>query len=415
MLVTYYDAYNVLTKVYQKGSFIKQALSSTVIEPLNKARVTKICYGVLDKDVTLDYIISTFCAKSPKASVKVLLKIGLYSIKYLETPPHLVTDTLVELCKKLGKQGVSGFLNAVLRKFVRTGVALPTGDDAKSLSIFYSCPEFIVKKLISSYGLAVARKFLSYDKERTFIRFNDGVQGEKYLTENGYSYISTPFSDTFEVEKFTLNDDFYSGLYTFQSVGSRAICSAISGGEKLLDCCSAPGGKAVKLSSKFTSVTSCDVHEHRVELIKSYAKRMGKENITAKCLDATVFNKEFERVFDVVLCDAPCSGSGVMKDNPDIKLNRTESSILELSNLQLKILSNVSSYVKTGGELIYSTCSVLSEENDLVIKKFLSENDGFEVTDVDCLLPNLKTKYGLQFLPQISQGAGFYLCKLKKL
>lgn len=415
MLVTYYDSYSVLTKVYQKGTFIKQALSSTQVEPLNKARVTKICYGVLDKDVTLDYIISSFCAKPPKTAVKVLLKIGLYSIKYLETPPHLVTDTLVELCKKLGKTGVSGFLNAVLRKFVREGCVIPTDDSVKSLAVRYSCPEFIVQKLISSYGLTTAKEFLSYDKERTFIRFNDGVDGEKYLTENNHAFTKTPFTDTYEVEKFTLNDDFYSGLFTFQSVGSRAICSVLSGGETLLDCCSAPGGKAVKLSSTFNSVTACDIHEHRVELIKSYAKRMGKDNITALCLDATVFNPNFKEGFDAVLCDAPCSGTGVMKDNPDIKLNRTVGSIFNLTALQLKILTNVSSYVKVGGELVYSTCSVLKEENDLVIENFLKSNKNFAVEKSACDLPHLKTNYGMQFLPQISQGAGFYICKLKRL
>ncbi|MBO7214855.1 MAG: methyltransferase domain-containing protein [Clostridia bacterium] len=415
MLVTYYDSYNVLSKVYQKGSFIKQALINTQVEPLNKAKITKICYGVLDKDITLNHIISVLCQKPPKASVKILLKIGIYSIKYLETPPHLVTDTLVELCKKLGKSGVSGFLNAVLRRFVREGFELPSGNDIKSFSITYSCPEFIVKKLVNCYGLDLAKDFLSYDKDRTFIRFNTGVDGLKYLNDNGVEFINTPFDDTFEVKKFSLNGDFYDGVYTFQSVGSRAICSMANGGNELLDCCSAPGGKAVCLSSKYDSVTACDIHEHRVELINAYATRMNKTNVTASVMDATVYSEDFLNRFDTVLCDAPCSGSGVMKDNPDIKLNRNEQSINELTALQLRILLNVSNYVKKGGELIYSTCSVLKEENDLIIKNFLSKTNGFAVQQINCSLDSLKTEYGLQFLPQISQGAGFYVCKIKKL
>ncbi|MBR3804181.1 MAG: 16S rRNA (cytosine(967)-C(5))-methyltransferase RsmB [Clostridia bacterium] len=415
MLVTYYDCYQVLSKVYQKGSFIKQAISSTQIEPLGKARVIKICYGVLDKDVTLDYIISSLCSKPPKTTVKILIKIGLYSIKYLETPPHLVTDNLVSLCKKLGKTGVSGFLNAILRRFCREGIDLPSGNKVKDLSVRFSCPEFIVKKLVLGYGLETAIKILSYDEDKTFIRFNDNQNGEEYLKSNAVEYQKTPFSDTFEVKKFTLNEDFYSGVYTFQSVGSRAICSVVTGGEKLLDCCSAPGGKAVKLSEIFDSVTACDIHEHRVELIKSYAKRMGKSNVTAILRDATESCEDFLNSFDTVLCDAPCSGTGVIKDNPDIKLNRTETAVSALSELQLKILSNVSSYVKNGGELIYSTCSVLTEENDGVIEKFLSKNDNFKVVETKNALNHLKTEFGLQFLPHISQGAGFYLCKLKKL
>ncbi|MBQ3235075.1 MAG: methyltransferase domain-containing protein [Clostridia bacterium] len=415
MLVTYYDAYNVLSKVYSKGSFIKQALLNTQVEPLNKARVTKICYGVLDKDITLNFIISKFCQKAPKLAVKTLLKIGIYSLKYLGTPPHLVTDTLVELCKKLGKQGVSGFLNAVLRRYVREGCEIPQGNGIFALSINYSCPEFIVKKLINSYGLDVTKEFLAYDKERTFIRFNDGVDGLKYLEENNVKYYKTPYLDTFEVEKFTLSGDFYDGVYTFQSIGSRAICALALGGDSLLDCCSAPGGKAVKLSSIYKTVTACDIHEHRVELIKSYATRMNKPNVNAIVKDATVYDEAFDSRFDTVLCDVVCSGSGVMKDNPDIKLNRTDNDILELSKLQLKILKNASRYVKKGGELIYSTCSVLSEENDLVIAEFLKENSGYTIENLNSELNCIKTEYGLQFLPHVSQGAGFYACKIKRL
>ncbi len=415
MLITYYDTYNVLSKVYGKGTFIKQALSSTQVEPLNKARVTKICYGVLDKDITLEYFISKLCAKNPKLSIKVLLKIGLYSINYLKTPPHLVTDTIVSLAKKMGKSGVSGFINAVLRNFVRNGVVLSDETDSKSLSIKYSCPEFIVKRLVDTYGIETSIDFLKFDEEKTYIRFNSGVDGVKYLTENGFEYIKTPFENLFEVKRFSLNDDFYSGLYTFQSIGSVAICSAFSGGEKLIDVCSAPGGKAVYLSDKFDFVTACDIHEHRVALINSYAKRMNKQNITAIVKDSSKVSVEYENSFDGVLCDVPCSGTGVMKDNPDIKLNRTDNAIVDLSKTQQKILNSSAKYLNAKGELIYSTCSVLKEENDEVISKFLNENKDFEVVEITSKLPHVKTEFGLQFLPHISLGAGFYLAKLRRI
>ncbi len=414
MLVTYYDCYNVLSKVYSDKTYIKQALSSTQVEPLNKARVTKICYGVLDKDITLEYFLSKLCSKSPKLAIKTLLKIGLYSINYLKTPPHVVTDNLVSLAKKMGKGGVSGFINAVLRNFTRTQIELPSGNDVLSLSIRYSCPDFIVKRLIDSYGLEVALDFLSYDEDKTYIRFNTGIDGAKYLTENNVEFAKTPFDNSFEVKRFTINDDFYSGLYTFQSIGSVAICSVFSGGNSLLDTCSAPGGKAVLLSDKYKSVTACDIHEHRVELINSYASRMNKQNITAMVKDSTIFNLEFETSFDGVLCDVPCSGTGVMKDNPDIKLNRTDNAISEIVKTQLKILENSARYLKKGGELVYSTCSVMREENDGVIEKFIANNNDFEVVDCNSNLPHLKTKFGLQFLPHLSLGAGFYLSKIKR-
>ena len=142
---------------------------------------------------------------------------------------------------------------------------------------------------------------------------------------------------------------------------------------------------------------------------------MNKTNISALVLDSTVYCEEFDGFFDTVLCDAPCSGSGVMKDNPDIKLHRTLKGVEELKDLQLKILSNVSKYVKSGGELIYSTCSVLNEENDALVENFLKSNGDFAVCDTTCELNHIKTNYGLQFLPHISNGAGFYVSKMKKL
>ena len=413
MLVTYYDCYNVLSKVYSDGAYIKQALNGTQVEERNRSAITKICYGVLDRDIELDYILQVFCTKKPKQAVKTLLKIGLYAIKYLNTPPHAVTDTLVTLCKKMGKGGVSGFINAVLRNYLRKGVEIPNGDDVKSISIRYSCPEFLVKKLLKTYGVDSAKKILSYDEEDTYLRFE--TDGEDYLKSIGANYKTTPFKNLYSVKNFRLDGGFYEGIYTYQSIGSVAICSVASGGKKLLDCCSAPGGKAVLLSSIYDSVTACDIHEHRVNLIKSYATRMNKDNITAIVKDASVFNAEFENNFDTVLADVPCSGTGVIKQNPDIKLNRTGESIKALTDLQFKILNNVSKYVKVGGELIYSTCSVLSEENDGVIEKFIEQNGEFEVQKIDCKLNGMSTKFGMQFLPNLSMGAGFYVCKLKKV
>ena len=414
MLVTYYDCYNVLTKVYSDKAFIKQALNTTQIEERNRSTVTKICYGVLDKDITLDYVLSKFCTKNPKLAVRTLLKIGLYSIIFLSTPPHLVTDTLVELCKKLGKGGVSGFINAVLRNYLRKGVEYPSGSDTYSLSIKYSCPEFIIDKFIKTYGLDTTEKILACENSTSFVRFNTGIDGEKYLIEQGVSYEKTPFDNLFVVKNFKQNEDFYSGIYTFQSIGSVYICSLASGGEKLLDCCSAPGGKVVLLSDKYKSCLACDVHAHRVELIKSYASRMNKQNVEAIYKDATVFDKDFCDGFDTVLCDAPCSGTGVISENPDIKLNRKQSDIDELKNLQLSILQNVSKYVKSGGELIYSTCSLLEDENDLVIEKFLQNNKNFKVINQEPTLNAFKSKFGVTLLPSTCFGAGFYAVKMVK-
>ncbi|MBR6737659.1 MAG: hypothetical protein IKL82_04760 [Clostridia bacterium] len=414
MLVTYYDSYNVLTKVYGSGAYIKQAFLSTVIEEKNRPRVTKICYGVLDKDIELSYIIKSLTEKTPKLAIRTLLKIAIYSIKYLNTPPHAVTDTIVELTKKLGKGGASGFVNALIRNFVRKGVKYPDKKGVYGLSINYSYPEFLTKKLITAYGEQTAESIMAYDEEKTFIRFNKGVNGKEFLTEKNVEYIATPFSDSFEVRNFKMQEDFYLGTYTFQSVGSVAIANVLGGGDTLFDACSAPGGKAVLLADRFTSVTANELHPHRADLIRSYAERMGKLNVKVVTGDASKFNPVYENAFSAVLCDVPCSGTGVIKDNPDIKLNRTENATSELTKLQLSILTNVSKYLKSGGTLVYSTCSVLPEENDGVIKAFLENNDGYSVKEFLSPLTGVKTAYGTQFLPHISMGAGFYVCALTR-
>ncbi len=414
MLITYYDAYNVLTNVYQKGTFLKQSLSDTLVRESTRPHLNKLCYGVLDKDIYLSYVLDRLCSKSPKLPVKIILKIGLYSLIFLKTAPYAVTDTCVELAKKLGKGGTSGFINAVLRNYIRNGVEIEE-KGIKFLSVKYSYPEFLVKKLVDDYGLELTEKIISYDEESAFIRFNTGINGEEYLINNGISYEKTPFEDTFKVKNFKMNEDFQMGVYTFQSIGSVAICDLIDGGDILLDACSAPGGKAVNLSSKFNKVMATELHAHRVELIKSYARRMGKENVLAFNNDSTVFNSEYENKFSAVLCDAPCSGTGVIKENPDIKLNRKENNIVELNKTQEKLLKNLAKYVKVGGYLYYSTCSILKDENDNVIKRFLNDNDGFICEKVKSKLTAYESLYGLTFLPHISSSAGFYFCKLKRV
>ena len=266
MLNLFYDSYRVLQSVYSDGAYIKQALSDTPIEEKNRAHTTKICYGVLDKDISLEYELSTLCDKRPKLAVRIILKMGMYSIKYLGTAVYAVVDNLVELSKKLGKGGTAGFVNAFLRKYSKAKIELPT-QKTKRLSVEYSYPEFAVKMLVEAYGEERAIGIMSADTERTAVRFNLGVDGEKYLVDRRWAYEKTPFENTFFVNGFKRNEDFNKGEYTFQSIGSVAICDVVEGGEKLLDACSAPGGKSVNLADKFKGVTSFEIYPHRVGLI----------------------------------------------------------------------------------------------------------------------------------------------------
>ena len=412
MINYFYDCYSILNKVYSEKSFIKQAISSTFIEEKNRALTVKTCYGVLDKDIELSYYLSKLTEKSPKLVIRTILKISMYAIKYLEKKEYAVTKNAVELTKKLGKGGAAGFVNAFLRKFINTKIDLPT-DEVKYLSVKYSYPEFAVSQLIKSYGKTRVESIISADNQTTCLSFY-GVDGEKYLTDLGVDFEKTVFDNVYVAKNFIRNEDYDKGIYTYQALGSVAICDIVEPCEKLLDCCAAPGGKSVNLSRKCSSVLSWDIHPHRVELINAYKTRMNVENIVAEVNDSKCYNPQLLESFDAVLCDAPCSGLGVMNDNPDIKLNRIEEDVKSLNVEQLSILKNVSKYVKKGGYLYYSTCSVLDSENIDIVKAFLSQVSGYTLCEIDSKLPHEKRFNAINFLPDISGGLGFFIAKLKR-
>lgn len=418
MIDIFYDSYRVLTKVYSEGAFLKQALSDTFIEEKNRAHTTKICYGVLDRDIALDYDMNYLCDKRPKLAVRTVLKIAMYSLKYLRSAPYCVCDNAVELLKKLGKGGTAGFANAFLRKYIKTEIPLPV-DKYERFSVTWSYPLFAVKRLMKDYGEEIASRIAEEGKERTLVRFFPGTDGEKYLADRRWEFEKTPFENCFFVRGFKRNEDYDRGVYTFQSIGSAAIVDAVIDGkdrssETILDACAAPGGKSVALSFAFSSVTACELHAHRVNLIGEYVSRTGRENVTALQADSSRFRKEFENKFDVVLTDVPCSGFGVVSDNPDIKRNRTDADVTELTKLQLSVLENCSRYVKPGGELVYSTCSVFRAENDGVAEAFLRGHETFEEIPCESPLAHLRFGHGMTFLPYLSEGAGFYVCKFRR-
>ena len=320
----------------------------------------------------------------------------------------MVTDCAVDLCKKLGKSGVSGFVNAFLRRFDKAAVdsALPKG--LAGDAIRYSYPAFAYEMLKKEYGDRAATIALARSAGVS-VRFERNA--EKYLER---THIATPFENNYIFENFARDDGFDDGDYTFQSVGSIAICECVSASDTLLDCCAAPGGKSVLLSKKCAQVTAFELHPHRVELIRAYKARMGVSNIVELQKDSAVFDPDYEEKFDAVLCDAPCSGYGTVSENPDIKLFRKKEDFAALAKAQRDILNSVCRYVKKGGALYYSTCSLFACENDETVAAFLKAHPEFEVVALESALPHEKKKFGLQFLPDVAYGAGFYVCKLVK-
>lgn len=413
MINYFYDCYTILNKVYSEKTFIKQAIASSFIEEKNRALTIKTCYGVLDKDIELSYYISKLTEKSPKLTIRTILKIAMYAIKYLQKKEYAVTKNAVELVKKLGKGGTSGFVNAFLRKFIKIEIPLPK-NKIDYLSIKYSYPKFALLELVEQYGFDRAEKIISAENLNTCLSFYD-IDGEKYLNNLGLTFEKTPFDNVFLVKNFVRNADYDKGLYTYQALGSVAICDVIEPCEQLLDCCAAPGGKSIRLSYKCKNVTSWDIHPHRVDLIKDYILRMGRANINTEVKDAKELDQNLIEKFDTVLVDAPCSGLGVLNDNPDIKLNREVDNVISLNKEQISILKNVSKYVKKGGFLYYSTCSILSSENIAIINAFMSDINGFEICKIDSKLAHEDVFGTNLFLPDISGGLGFFVAKLKRV
>lgn len=403
-----YDPFLILTKIYSDGAHVKQAIADTYIEEQYRSRTVRIVYGVLENDGYFDFCIKHYAPKSPKLAVRIILKISLYMLLFLDKKRYMVTDCAVALCKKLGKSGVSGFVNAFLRRFDKNAVdgALPSGIEGEAIRVSY--PVYAYELLKKEYGER-AKAIAEARSAGVSVRF------EKHAEEyESRPHTKTPFAGNYIFENFTRDEGFDKGEYTFQSVGSIAICDCVSPCESLLDCCAAPGGKSVLLAKKCQRVTAFELHEHRVELIRQYKTRMGVNNITEIQKDSAVYDPAYSEAFDAVLCDAPCSGYGTVSENPDIKLFRKKEDLISLAKAQLSILSNVSRYVKQGGALYYSTCSLFACENDGIVEAFLKTNSEFTVETLDSPLAHDKKKYGLQFLPDTAYGAGFYVCKLQK-
>ena len=416
-------SYETLKQIYSERAFSSLALNKTLMfcKQQDKALITKIVYGVLDNDIKLDYIISRHVKKMPKGDTLLFLKIGAYCLMELSIPVYAVVNDIAELSKMSEDRRIVGFVNATLKSIannIKDFDDYPQ-DSIKRLSVEYSYPEWALKKLIKDYGMEVATKIVTCPQDfRTTVRFTENLDCEAVEQKYGVEVESSPFEDAFFVRGNLLSD---TGEYTVQSLSSMAVAricaNLLKDGDSFIDCCAAPGGKSVyvKQLKPTVKVTSCDIHPHRVELIESYAKRMGVE-LETHCVDNSYPNgsADFIRAFDVVLCDVPCSGFGVLNNRPDIKLFRQSLDISELMKLQYSILENCCSYVKPGGYLVYSTCTVFDNENGQNIRRFLNEHSDFNYGVID--LPQFSEANGkgyYQFLPHKDGVQGFYVAVLK--
>lgn len=420
MNTAFVKAYETLSAVYNDGAFSTLTLNRQLAfcKQRDKALVTKIVYGVLENDILLQYIISKYARKMPKGDTLIFLKIGVYCLKELSIPSYAVVNDVAELAKISEDRRIVGFVNATLKNIAKTiddFDEYPT-DFEEMLSVKYSYPLWAVKKLVKDYGSDVATKIVSAKSDnRTVVRFANGANARQIADRNGATLQSTVFDDAFFVSG-NLGEP--TSEFTPQGLASMAIARICASflPKKFLDCCSAPGGKAVyfKQLCPQSDVVACDIHPHRVKLIESYASRMGVE-LTTKCLDMAERFDDFADGFDLVLCDAPCSGFGVVDSRPDIKIFRENKDISDLMKLQYSILDNCSAYVKKGGALVYSTCTVFDNENGQTIRKFLKNHPDFSFGKI--VLPQFPDANGqesYQFLPYKDGTQGFFVAVLKR-
>lgn len=399
------NAYDILHKIYVDGEYVGDSMR--LIGENDKALVTRLVYGVLERDVELEYYISLLARKSPKKAISIILKLGIYSLMYMDSlPPYAVCDKLVEFTKKLGKRESAPFVNATLKRVSREKLPLPEKKDER-LSVLSSTPLWIVKKILKQYKDEGEKILFAEGVKESHVRVNSlrfsKEELEEELKKNGIEY--TDSGKGFYVgEHSKLKNLFDEGKITYQSPSSMMIAELCAKNAKnILDVCAAPGGKSVYMYELTKGkITACDLHFHRVGLIISYAKRMGAK-VNAIQADGTVTREEFRDKFDAVLCDVPCSGIGVRYSKPDTILNRKESDIPVLAEMQEKILENSSKYVKSGGTLVYSTCTIFREENERTVERFLLNHEEFTLDEERKILPG------------INGAEGFYVARLKKI
>lgn len=421
MNVAFLKSFQTLKQVYE-GKYSTIALNKTLIacKKQDRVLVTKIVYGVLDNDLKLNYIISRYVHKMPKGDALLFLKLGVYCLTDLSLPVYTVVNDVAELSKISENKHIVGFVNATLKSIAQNAKSFydyPT-DRVEYLSVKYSYPEWALRKLIKDYGEDVAAQIVSFpSNNKTPVRFVSPTTVEQLKERYGVEAEKTVFDDGFFVKGNLPND---GDEYTLQSLSSMAIariCARLTPDDgALLDSCAAPGGKSVyiKQLNPTLRVTSCDIHAHRVELIESYARRMNA-SLEIFCRDMTQHFEQWDETFNAVLCDVPCSGFGVLDSRPDIKLFRENKDISELMKLQYSILENCSRYVKKGGYLVYSTCTLFDNENGQNIRKFLKAHSEFSFGTI--ALPEVPMADGknfYQFLPHKDGMQGFYVAVLKR-
>ena len=392
----------------------------------NLPYATKVIYGVLENKIYIDYMIgklSKIRLKKIHKNVLTIIELGIYNIHFLETKDYATVDKLVELTKIKNKRS-TGFVNAILRNFIREEkeiAKIKISDDIKSLSVRYSMPEDITRYIFDNYGMDYTKAFLRYSNSEAVlsIRINrlktDKESLIKKLKALGFEIEKSKISENALLVKnpsgLVATSEFKEGLFTIQQEASMKTVEVLDPKEDsiILDLCAAPGTKTSYLaeySRNSGKIIANDISRNKLSLIRENIERLGLSNIELDSFDASVYRSDFEEKFDYVLVDAPCSGLGVMARKPEIRYNRTMADIKALAELQRKILSSAIRYLKPGGILVYSTCTLGMIEN--------VDNYNFLKSDKRLSPLEIDGKKYLEFVSFEDKTDGFFISNFKK-
>ncbi len=408
----------------------------TILNDKDIGLISEIVYGVTTWRLTLDEIIKKYSKiKLKKISLWIIniLRMGVYQIVFLDKiPKSAAVNESVKLAKRYGHKASSNFVNAILRKVEKNDyedLNKTIKNDIERISKMNSMPEWIIKKLLEEKSIEEVEKICkaSNEKAKINIRINRLKTTkieleEKLKNENFEEGLLENFLYLNKIKNIEKIDSFQEGLFTIQDEVASLPSLILDPKEEdvILDACSAPGGKTTYLAELMNNkgeIEAWDIHEHRTKLVEKNAKRLGITNIKTKVKDATIYDSKYDKKFDKILLDVPCLGLGVIKRKPDIKWQKNEEDIEKVKKIQLKILNTCSKYVKDGGVIVYSTCSILKEENEDVIEEFLKNNKNFEKIRIK-IDKNYFEKYvtssGSLEVYQDDKIDGFYVAKIRE-
>lgn len=409
-------ALDILNDCEERQIYVQIALNNhrsmkQLEDARDRAFVYQLVYGVLQQRLYLDYALDALVKKGVQrldTLIRNILRLAAYQVLFLDrVPAHAAVNEAVKQAKKRRRHYLSGFINGVLRNLVRNSrVVLPDEErhPVKHLSVKYSHPQWMVSRWLKRWGRETAELILAANNIPIEVTLRVNT-----LKANVKECVAALLQDGVEVSPGQLLPNlalrikksadlntlraFRRGMVTVQDEASMYAAHLLGpqAGERVLDMCSAPGGKTTQMSAMMNNqgqIVAVDVHEHRLKLVVDNARRLGATNITTLCADATVLGKSQIGMFDKILCDAPCSGLGTIRSKPEIKWYKQERDIASLAQLQEKLLRAAADLLKPGGRLVYSTCTNEPEETDKVVRQAIAGRSGLRLKSQDHLLPH---------------------------